>query len=135
MQRCRVKICGITSVADALAAVDAGADAIGLMRYAPSPRYVSLERIRAIKSALPPLVSTVAVMVNPEASEVEVLLEEGGIDIVQFHGEESPEFCKAWGRPFIKALQVRSRSDIECTAMRYPEAQALLLDTKPSADV
>ncbi len=129
MQRSRVKICGITCVEDALAAVDAGADAIGLMRYPPSPRYVSLETAKEIKAALPPLISTVAVVVNPDPTEVEALLEWGGVDIIQFHGEESPEFCKAWGRPFIKAVQVRSRADIEHAAKRYANARALLLDT------
>lgn len=129
MQRSRVKICGITSVEDALAAVDAGADAIGLMRYPPSPRHISLERAKEIKAALPPLVSTVAVVVNPDRSEVEALLEGAVADIIQFHGEESPEFCKAWGRPFIKAVQVRSRSDIDQAAKRHSSARALLLDT------
>ncbi len=129
MQRSRVKICGITSVEDALAAVDAGADAIGLMRYPPSPRYVGLDMVRAIRAALPPLVATVAVMVNPEPAEIETLLEGAFVDIIQFHGEESPEFCQSAGRPFVKAVQVRSRSDIEETAKRYTKARALLLDT------
>jgi phosphoribosylanthranilate isomerase len=125
--RTRAKICGITRVEDALAAAEAGADAIGLV-FAASPRRVDLAQARAIRRVLPPFVSSVALFVNPTRAEVEVVLAEVGPDWLQFHGEETPAFCAGFGRPYFKAARVRPESDLIQYAAQYADAGALLLD-------
>ena len=106
--RTRVKICGITRTQDARAAAEAGADAIGLVFYPPSPRYLSAERAVEIRDALPPFVQTVALFVNPDAAQVAQALQRVRPAMLQFHGEESAEFCAQFGVPFVKAYRVRS---------------------------
>ena len=128
MRRTRVKICGITRPEHARAAAGAGADAIGLVFYEPSPRYVSRDRARAVCEALPPLVSVVGLFVNPEPREVEAVIEGLPVDLLQFHGDEPPELCAGTGKPYVKAVRVRTRDDIVETAERYTDARALLLD-------
>ena len=128
MRRTRVKICGITRPEHAKAAAGAGADAVGLMFYEPSPRYVTPARARAVCAALPPLVSVVGVFVNPEPRDVETAVEGLPVDLLQFHGEESPELCAGAGKPYVKAVRVRTRDDIVEAAARYSDARALLLD-------
>ena len=105
--RTRVKICGITRPADALAAASAGADAIGFVFYPPSPRYLSVERAREIRDALPPFVQTVALFVNADAAQVSQVIGRVHPAMLQFHGEESPEFCEQFGLPFVKACRVK----------------------------
>jgi phosphoribosylanthranilate isomerase len=104
--RTRVKICGITRTADAAAAAHAGADAIGLVFYPPSPRFLSIERAREIRDALPPFVQTVALFVNPDAAQVAQVIGRVHPAMLQFHGEESPEFCAQFGLPYVKACRV-----------------------------
>jgi len=133
MRRTRVKICGITRPEHARAAAQAGADAIGLMFYAPSPRYVTPDRAREICAALPPLVAVVGVFVNPEPHHVETVVEGLPVDLLQFHGEESPELCAGAGKPYLKAVRVRTGGDIAQAAARYPGARALLLDAHHDA--
>ena len=133
MRRTRVKICGITRPEHARAAAGAGADAIGLMFYEPSPRYVSSAGARAVCEALPPMVSVVGVFVNPEPCEIETVIECLPIDLLQFHGEEPPELCTGAGRPYVKAVRVRTRDDIFEAAARYTDARALLLDAHHDA--
>ena len=133
MTRTRVKICGITRPDYARAAAGAGADAIGLMFYEPSPRYVSRDRARAVCAVLPPLVSVVGVFVNPRLREIEAAVEGLPIDLLQFHGEEPPELCAGTGKPYVKAVRVRSRDDIAKAAARYTDARALLLDAHHDA--
>lgn len=128
----RIKICGITRVEDGLVAARAGADAIGLV-FAPSPRHVSLGQARAIVEALPPFVTSVALFVNPAAAEVEAVLEAVRPDCLQFHGEEAPEFCAGFGRPWLKAVRVRAGTDLLQSAARYAEASGLLLDAHSPA--
>lgn len=123
----KVKICGITSPADALAAVEAGADALGFMFYAPSPRCVTLAGAAEIIAELPPLVAKVGVFVNPTEEEVRRAMIECGIDTLQFHGEEAPEFCRRFGLKVIKAFRVRDTASIE-EAKHYP-TEAWLLDS------
>lgn len=106
----RVKICGLTSVPDALAAVAAGADALGFMFYPPSPRNVTVEQAAAIIRELPPLVAKVGVFVNPTEADVRGAIEGAGIDTLQFHGEESPEFCRRFGLKSIKAFRVKDEA-------------------------
>src|SRR5687768_6135981 len=103
--RTRVKICGITRAADALAAAGAGADAIGLVFYPPSPRYLSVERAREIRDALPPFVQTVALFVNADAAQVSQVIGRVHPAMLQFHGDESPEFCAQFGLPYVKACR------------------------------
>ena len=106
--RTRIKICGITRSHDARAAAEAGADAIGLVFYPPSPRYVSSERAVEIRDALPPFVQTVALFVNADAAQVAQVLQRVRPALLQFHGEESAEFCAQFGVPFVKAYRMRS---------------------------
>jgi len=124
----RVKICGITRVEDGLAAARAGADAIGLVFVANSPRQVTPEQAREIVHALPPFVATVALFVNPSVAEVEAVLNTVRPDVLQFHGEESPEFCRAFGVPWLKAFRVRPGVDLLQSAAVYGDAQGWLLD-------
>ena len=128
MTRTRVKICGITRPEDARAAAGAGADAIGLVLYEPSPRFVTRAQAHAVCAALPPLVSVVGVLVNPTPREIEAAVDELPVDLLQFHGEEPPALCAGAGKPYVKAVRTRSRTDVVDAAARYPDARALLLD-------
>lgn len=125
----RIKICGITRVEDALAAAAAGADAIGLVFYAPSPRAVSAVQARQIISALPPFVTSVGLFVNASAQEVKAVLAEVPLDVLQFHGDEPADFCKQFGRPYLKALRVRAGDDLNALAAQWPDASGILLDS------
>lgn len=124
----RVKICGITRIEDGLHAAQAGADAIGLVFVGKSPRHVTTEQAREIARALPPFVSTVALFVNPTAAEVEAVLKTVRPDVLQFHGEESADFCRAFGVPYLKAFRVRPGADLLQSAISYADAQGWLLD-------
>ena len=124
----RVKMCGITRSQDGLAAAEAGTDAIGLVFYAKSPRNVGLDQAAGIVRVLPPFVTTVALFVNPQPSEVEAVLRQVRPDVLQFHGEETPEFCRSFGVPYLKAARVRPQTDLLQFAAIYADAQGLLLD-------
>lgn len=123
----RVKICGITRVEDALAAVDAGADALGFMFFEPSPRSVTHERAAGILRELPPFVTRVAVFVNPSADKVRAAIALTGIDTLQFHGEESPGFCRQFGLRVIKAFRMRDAESL--TPLADFQSEAWLLDS------
>ncbi|MNQ23810.1 N-(5'-phosphoribosyl)anthranilate isomerase [compost metagenome] len=125
----RCKICGITRVEDALAAVEAGADAIGLVFYAKSPRAVTVPQAQAILAALPPFVTTVGLFVDSARSELDAILDVLPLDLLQFHGDESPSACEGFGRPYIKALRVRPGEDIAARIGLYGSAAGVLLDT------
>lgn len=125
----RSKICGITLIEDALAAVEAGADAIGLVFYAKSPRAVTVQQARAIISALPPFVTSVGLFVNASRCELGELLDAVPIDLLQFHGDESPADCDGYHRPYIKALRVKPGDDIAAQVALYKNASGVLLDT------
>lgn len=124
----RVKICGITRVEDGLAAAYAGADAIGLVFAPQSPRRVTLAQAVSIARALPPFISTVALFVNAETAEVKAVLEGLRPDLLQFHGDETPEYCASFGVPYIKAVRVRPGLDLLQFEAAYGTARGLLLD-------
>ena len=126
--RTRVKICGITRIEDALAAVRAGADAVGLVFYPASPRYVEPSRAGDIRRALPPFVSVVGLFVNPTRAEVESVLKAVPLDLLQFHGSEAADDCRGFGRPYIKAIAMRPDVDIRAGMAVYPDASGFLLD-------
>lgn len=123
----RVKICGITRLEDARAAVEAGADALGFMFYEPSLRRVRLPEAAAIARQIPPFVARVGVFVNPDPAFVRQAVEACGLDTLQFHGEESPEFCAQFSLRQIKAFRVRDESTLQ-DCLRYPD-RAWLLDS------
>jgi phosphoribosylanthranilate isomerase len=126
--RTRVKICGITSVSDGLAAVRHGADAIGLIFYPPSPRLVTLERARDIAAGLPAFVARVAVFVNPAAADVDAVIRACRPDLLQFHGEETADFCRGFGVPYLRALRVRPGVDLVESLLPFGDAAGWLLD-------
>lgn len=129
MSAVRSKICGITRIEDALAAVDAGADAIGLVFYAKSPRAVNVQQARAIIAALPPFVTTVGLFVNASRCELGEILDAVPLDLLQFHGDETPADCEGYHRPWIKALRVKAGDDIAASCKAYAGASGILLDT------
>ena len=122
------KICGITNEQDALAAAQFGADALGFI-FAPSPRRISPEKARRIIKALPPLVQTVGVFVDQDLGEVSSVAEMCGLDILQFHGSESAEYCLRFKQRVIKAARLRSPQDLKDLTKYDGVVQALLLDT------
>jgi phosphoribosylanthranilate isomerase len=127
--RTRAKICGITTVEDAQAAVAAGADAIGLVFHAKSPRHVTVEKAFEIVTSLPPFVDAVGLFVNTDPYEVNSVLSRVRLDLLQFHGDETAFYCQSFGRPYIKAIRVRHGVDLLQSAAEYASARALLLDT------
>lgn len=129
MPAVRIKICGITRVEDALAAAAAGADAIGLVFYAKSPRAVDIHRAREIVRALPPFVTSVGLFVNASRCELNETLDAVALDMLQFHGDETPDECDGYHRPYIKALRVKAGDDIAQVCRTYRNARGVLLDT------
>jgi phosphoribosylanthranilate isomerase len=127
--RTRVKICGITRPGDARAAAQAGADAIGLVFYPPSPRFLSVERAVEIRDALPPFVQSVALFVNPDPAQVAQVLGRVKPAMLQFHGEETPQFCAQFGVPYVKAARVRQGLDLIEYLRPFESAAAWLLDS------
>jgi len=123
-----VKICGITRPEDALAAARAGAHAIGLVFYAKSPRHVTPARAAEIIRVLPPFVTTVGLFVDATAEGVRAALAEAPVGLLQFHGDETPEFCRQFKRPYVKAVRVKAGVDLLQYAQDYHDAKALLLD-------
>mgnify|MGYP000539259539 FL=1 len=128
MARTRIKICGITRLEDAHAAIAAGADALGFVFYAPSPRAVSPQQAADIIRQLPPMVTSVGLFVNETAQEVARIAALAQLDLLQFHGDESPEFCAGFDRPYFKALRMKPGMDVLKEAQRYTDARAILLD-------
>ncbi|MEH6518064.1 MAG: phosphoribosylanthranilate isomerase [Halioglobus sp.] len=125
----RIKICGITRPEDAQVAAAQGADAIGLVFYAKSSRAVEIGQAREIAAAVPPFVSTVALFVNEPAETIERILSAVSIDTIQFHGDESADFCEQFQRPYLKAIRVRPDLDLAEAAAPYGAARAILLDS------
>jgi phosphoribosylanthranilate isomerase len=126
--RTRVKICGITRPEDGLAAAAAGADAIGLVFYAKSPRAIDVEKARAITAALPPFIVRVGLFVNADAEFVTATLAAVPLDRLQFHGDESEEYCRSFARPYLKALRMKPDIDLALASRAYGSAEGILVD-------
>ena len=130
--RCRVKVCGITSVADAQSVVDSGADAIALMFYPPSSRYLEKEQASEILKSLPPYVSSVGLFLDAEPDFIRETLAAVPVDMLQFHGSETPEFCSSFGRPYYKAVGMKglvASGGFAAYADQYTDARAILVDS------
>ena len=132
-ERTRVKICGVRRALDVRAAVDAGADAIGLVFHPASPRHVSLPEAVALARELPPFVTPVGLFVNATATEVAAAIEAIPALLLQFHGDEPEPFCARFGRPYLKAARMASGFDLLDFARQFSSAQALLLDAHVEA--
>ncbi|NQZ54366.1 MAG: phosphoribosylanthranilate isomerase [Piscirickettsiaceae bacterium] len=127
--RTRVKICGITRRQDAEFAIEIGADALGLVFYSPSPRAVTIAQAQQIVENLPPFISIVALFVDAEPEYVHACLNAVRIDVLQFHGDESPDYCEQFDRPYLKAIRMRDGVDLVGLSTNYKSATALLLDS------
>jgi len=135
MARTRVKICGVTCVEHGVAAAGAGADAVGLVFWRGTPRFVDLAAARAIAQALPPFVTVVGLFVDPAPDDVRAALAAVPLDLLQVHGTEPAEFCRAFGRPYLKAIAVSNGADEGALleyAVRYRDAAGLLFDAPPA---
>lgn len=111
-----------------MAAAESGADALGMVLYGKSPRYVTMQQASRLMHSVPPFVTVVGLFVNPSEEEVRHVLSQVPLDVLQFHGEETPEFCARFKRPYLKAVRVRAEVDLIQCAVRYAGAQGLLLD-------
>lgn len=127
--RVRVKMCGMTRSEDVAHAIHLGVDAIGLVFYTTSSRYISIDKAKAILADIPPFVDVVAVLVNPEPTFVYQLINELPIQLLQFHGDESPTFCQQFHKPYIKAVQPRNTAQIQEAIEKFEQARAILLDS------
>ncbi len=127
-ERTRVKICGLRDPAHARVAAEAGADAIGLVFYAPSPRFVTPEAAARVAAVLPPFVAAVGLFVDAGEAEVRRILSRVPLDLLQFHGDEPPEFCERFARPYVRAVRMEPGTDLLEYAGRFSSAKALLLD-------
>ena len=124
----RIKICGLTREQDIHAVASHGADALGLVFYEKSPRHVSVPQAAGLARAVPPFLTVVGLFVNPTVDYVREVLAKVPLDALQFHGEEAPEFCASFGKPYLKAIRVKAGVDLVECAARYAGAQGLLLD-------
>ena len=126
--RTRVKICGFTHIEDAVYAAHNGVDAIGLVFYPPSPRHVEIEQAIKIVNALPAFTSVVALFVDEQEACIREVLARVPIDCIQFHGDETAETCRIYGKRYIKAVSMKNNIDIDALALEYHDATGLLLD-------
>lgn len=128
MSRTRVKICGITCVEDAVAVVDAGAEALGLVFYADSPRAVTIVQARAIALAAGPFTVVTGLFVNADPEFVDAVLKQVPLQLLQFHGDEDLAYCESFARPYMKAIRMRPELDVAVSIAGYPSASGILLD-------
>ncbi len=132
--RTRVKICGFTQPNDVVNAARLGVDAVGLVFYPPSQRNIDIDRAQQIVNRLPAFVSVVALFVDAESERIHSVLERVNVDLIQFHGQESPGFCRSFGIPYIKAVRMRDDVDLGLIEKQYRDARGLLLDTYHSQE-
>jgi phosphoribosylanthranilate isomerase len=135
LHRTRIKICGITRIADAHAAADAGADAIGLVFWPGTPRVVAFDQARAIAATIPAYVTLVGLFVDPDPAEVRAVLDAVPLDVLQFHGAEPADFCRAFGRRYVKAIPVKEGVDLLESVSPYDDAAGLLFDAFREGDL
>jgi len=128
LPRTRVKICGLTRAEDARNAVNSGVDAIGLVFFAGSPRHVTIDSARRVVAEIPAFVTVVALFVNEAADSIREILKSVRVDLLQFHGDEPPEFCGQFGKPWIKAIRMGPDVDLDEVASRFAMAEGILLD-------
>lgn len=126
--RTRIKFCGLTQPADVATAVQLGVDALGFVFHPKSPRYVTAQQARALTEGLPPFISRVALFMNAQEPQIREVMAVWTPSYLQFHGQESPEFCARFGLPFLKAIAMQSDVDLCAMHSRYAAATALLLD-------
>ncbi len=131
----RIKICGITNLEDAMLAASLGADALGFIFYPPSPRSVAPDAARAIIAQLPPFISTVGVFVDEDAAMVKELAAVVGLDWLQLHGKETPEYCRSLGRRIIKGFRIQDEKSLADLTAYRGVIQALLLDAYKKGQV
>jgi len=124
----RVKICGITSFEDALSAINAGADALGFVFYDKSPRAINLQECADIINKLPPFISKIGLFVNPESDYVYQVSDQVNLDSLQFHGDETNEFCEQFKKPYLKAIRMQQSTNLAKLSQTYSSASALLVD-------
>jgi phosphoribosylanthranilate isomerase len=129
ISRTRVKICGITRSEDGATAASLGADAIGLVFHRPSPRCLDAATAQRIVAALPPFVATVGLFMNAEPAAVRAVLSEVPLSLLQFHGDEDPDYCAAFGLPYLKAIPMGAGADVREYERRFVTAAGLLLDS------
>ena len=129
----RIKICGLTREADVDDALDAGADALGFVLWHKSPRHVALQRAAALIARMPPFVTPVLLFVNPSQAELRAATDLLPQALLQFHGDENPDFCAAAGRPYVRAARMAPGFDLLNFAACFSSAQALLLDADVEA--
>jgi phosphoribosylanthranilate isomerase len=127
--RVRIKICGMTRTEDVAEAARLGVDAVGLVFYPKSPRNVGIDQARALVAALPAFVTVTALFLDPSRDDVQRVLDNVRVELLQFHGVEPAEFCRGFGRPYIKAVPMGGQADVAEYARRHSAAAALLLDS------
>ncbi len=125
----QIKLCGFTRSEDAAQAVALGADSLGLVFYPPSPRHVSIEQAVAVCDAVGPFTSLTALFLNAEVPEIEQVLAQVPVSLLQFHGTESADFCRSFGRPYIKSVPMKTVVDVEAYCNEYHDARGFLLDS------
>lgn len=123
-----MKICGITNLDDALAAAEAGADALGFVFYPPSPRHIEIVSAKSIMAHLPPFVTTVGLFVDADVTFMQQVLAELPLDLLQFHGDETEAECSRWARPYIKAVRMQEDTDLVEVCQTYHSCRGILLD-------
>jgi phosphoribosylanthranilate isomerase len=129
MIRTRIKICGITRKEDALTAAEFGADALGFVFYEKSPRYVSIKAAAEICDSVSPFVTKVGLFVNAEESEVRRVIDNVKLDLLQFHGDELPEYCEKFNLPYIKAIRAKDKESIQYSIEAHAKAIGVLVDS------
>lgn len=133
--RTRIKICGITRIEDALLVAELGVDAIGFVFNAQSPRRVTVEQATEIAKIVPAFVTKVGLFVDARAEQVSAARDEVGLDLIQFHGSETPNFCRGFNRPYVKAIRMREKIDVHAAVSAHAAAAGVLLDSYMAGQV